>query len=142
MQSKKLYLWYSAKQRPHTGLLEYRLAEGKTVLATEISETPECPNEWDDTQFMGESFYPGGYVRRAQRGRYDLGVKFAALDAQDNFNHSLLEKERTKSADLLTALEIALPYVESFDGDNADLQTKANAEAVRAAIAKAKGEKS
>jgi hypothetical protein len=44
--------------------------------------------------------------------------------------------------DLLTALEIALPYVESFDGDNADLQTKANAEAVRAAIAKAKGEKS
>jgi hypothetical protein len=42
--------------------------------------------------------------------------------------------------DLLAALEIALPYVESFDGDNADLQTKANAEAVRAAIAKAKGE--
>lgn len=44
--------------------------------------------------------------------------------------------------DLLTALEIALPYVESFDDDNADLQTKANAAAVCAAIAKAKGEKS
>jgi len=49
---------------------------------------------------------------------------------------------RRQNADLLAALEIALPYVESFDGDNADLQTKANAEAVRAAIAKAKGEKS
>lgn len=40
---------------------------------------------------------------------------------------------------LLAALKIALPYVESFDGDNADRQTKANAETVRAAIAKATG---
>lgn len=39
--------------------------------------------------------------------------------------------------DLLVALKIALPYVESFDDDNADLQTKANAETVRAAIARA-----
>jgi len=42
-----------------------------------------------------------------------------------------------QNAELLAALKIALPYVESFDGDNADRQTKANAATVRAAIAKA-----
>lgn len=47
-----------------------------------------------------------------------------------------------KNAALLAALKTALPYVEAFDDNNADLTTKASADAVRAAIRKAKGERS
>jgi hypothetical protein len=74
---------------------------------------------------------------------YETGKAIARMsDSCTSAENEKTARLIAAAPDLLAALEIALPYVESFDDDNADLQTKANAEAVRAAIAKAKGEQS
>jgi hypothetical protein len=71
----------------------------------------------------------------ASAGGYQNNQKTEAVHAENCANARLI----AAAPDLLAALKIALPYVESFDGDNADRQTKANAATVRAAIARATG---
>jgi len=104
------------------------------------------------TVFLAECLYCGHGSHTATEAEYHvcepnaLAERFDAVCAESEKWRRALQVElcqnaplRKQNADLLAALKIALPYVESFDDDNADLQTKANASTVRAAIARATG---
>lgn len=64
MQVKPLYLWFSSQQAPIVGVVEYRLTSGELARATEVSDSPVCPNQWEDSEYVGETYAPGGFVRR------------------------------------------------------------------------------
>ncbi len=53
MQVKPLYLWFSSQQAPIVGVVEYRLASGELARATEVSDSPACPNQWEDSEYGG-----------------------------------------------------------------------------------------
>lgn len=69
MGNRIYHCWYSQEQAnlPGVAINQYRLTTGELVTVTEVSETPKCPNLWPDCQYLGETEYPGGFVKHIRK---------------------------------------------------------------------------
>ena len=68
MESKAYHCWFSKQQSqlPSVAINQYRLTTGEIVFVTELSQSEKCPNNWPDAVYLGQTMYPGGFVKHVR----------------------------------------------------------------------------
>lgn len=81
MESKLYHCWYSAQQAEHPSVAinQYRLTTGETATVTQLGETEKCPALWDDMIYLGQTFFPDGFVGVAKKAKdlYEMKGKLS-----------------------------------------------------------------